>query len=215
MTSFVTVSLGREKKRVDKQLESERAAAAAASAISPEDLRAALAQVNSEEFPKNPADGESFFTTNVSIGEQFATQGMDECLSCHTLSQCSYICRSEFPPPRCPVLLQSPSRVSSTCRTPCNLPADSPRSNIPGMRIHRSLFGTPLIQFFCLVQIILKLTDMDVSEDISFAPETNSHISDDESGSGSPTRTGPPSETSSQDWDKLIDTGSGSFLGAH
>lgn len=47
---------------------------------------------------------------------------------------------------------------------------------------------------------------MDVSEDISFASTMESsqhgHLSDDDE---SPARTGPPSETSSQDWDKLTD----------
>ena len=57
--------------------------------------------------------------------------------------------------------------------------------------------------------MIMDLTNMDVSENISFTPATDSpqrgHLSDEDE---SPTRTGPPSETSSQDWDKLTDPGS-------
>lgn len=57
-----------------------------------------------------------------------------------------------------------------------------------------------------LIQIIIELMNLDVSDTI---PKASIDDLDDESGTGasSPVRgEGPPSETSSQEWDKMTDS---------
>lgn len=59
----------------------------------------------------------------------------------------------------------------------------------------------------------MELTNLDVSNTSSSGePETaEAQIASDEDET-SPTRSGPPSETSSQEWDRLTDTGSQSAV---
>lgn len=55
----------------------------------------------------------------------------------------------------------------------------------------------------------MDLTNMDVSSSsTSDEPETAGRDTASDDGETSPTRTGPPSETSSQEWDRLTDPGS-------
>lgn len=56
------------------------------------------------------------------------------------------------------------------------------------------------------MQLVMELTNLDVSHDSSLA-EGGGPLSDEEDGL-SPSRGGPPSEASSQEWDKVTDPGS-------
>lgn len=69
------VSAGKEKKKVDKQVANEQAAAQAAFSVSPEELRAALTKIRTEDVPKTSEEGEMYFTTNLNLGEKLVTQG--------------------------------------------------------------------------------------------------------------------------------------------
>lgn len=74
--------------------------------------------------------------------------------------------------------------------------------------------STLLIIILIYIQLVMELTNMDVSSSPSSPPPTapssvassgqNASSDDDDT---SPTRSGPPSETSSQEWDKLTDPG--------
>ena len=69
------MSAGKEKKKVDKRVANEQAAAQAAFAVTPEELRAVLAQIRTEDVPKTPEEGEVYFTSNLNLGEKLVTQG--------------------------------------------------------------------------------------------------------------------------------------------
>lgn len=71
---------GKDKKRVEKNVaaeskESLAASTAAAAPITPEVLREALQQVKNEEGPTTPEEKETYFMSQVGMGEQLAAQG--------------------------------------------------------------------------------------------------------------------------------------------
>ena len=72
------------------------------------------------------------------------------------------------------------------------------------------LFGPPLTSD---VQIVMDLMNLDVSSSESFGESVEEHaveisgVSDEDGGDASPTRGSPPSVASSNEWDKLTDSG--------
>ena len=63
------------------------------------------------------------------------------------------------------------------------------------------------------IQIVMDLMNLDVSSSESFGESVEEHtigisgISDEDDGDASPTRGSPPSVASSNEWDKLTDSG--------
>jgi import receptor subunit TOM20 len=74
-------SAGKEKKRVDKTLAEEKTQfASVEDASSTEMLREALEQVKQELVPSTSEEKETYFMTQVSTGEQLASQGASQSL---------------------------------------------------------------------------------------------------------------------------------------
>lgn len=66
---------GKEKKKVTKQTQQAQAQAEAASAVNPAELKATILKIQAEELPATPDEKESYFITQVQVGEQLAQQG--------------------------------------------------------------------------------------------------------------------------------------------
>ncbi|KAJ3573698.1 hypothetical protein NP233_g2272 [Leucocoprinus birnbaumii] len=165
--------LRKEKKRVDKTVAQEAKESTTATsgglptggAITPEVLRAALEQIKSEEPPTTTEEKESYFMTQVGMGEQLAAQG-----------PAFYL----------------PAAIAF----------------FKALRVYPS--PVELIVIYqktvpeALFKIIIDLTNMDVSPPSSptLKPKKE-EVEEEEPAEASPTRSGPPSETSSHEWDKL------------
>ncbi|OCH90946.1 MAS20-domain-containing protein [Obba rivulosa] len=67
--------LKKEKKKVDKHVAQAETEKQAASGVSAEELRAALAKIREEEHPISPGESEKHFMAQVGLGEQFVAQG--------------------------------------------------------------------------------------------------------------------------------------------
>ncbi|KAI0327750.1 MAS20-domain-containing protein [Cubamyces sp. BRFM 1775] len=67
--------LRKEKKKVTKQTQQAQAQAEAASAVNPAELKATILKIQAEELPATPDEKESYFITQVQVGEQLAQQG--------------------------------------------------------------------------------------------------------------------------------------------
>ncbi|TFK55459.1 MAS20-domain-containing protein [Heliocybe sulcata] len=65
--------LRKEKKKIDKHVSQTKADASVS--IDPDELRAALEKVRSEDMPASSAEREQFFMSQVGMGEQLCTQG--------------------------------------------------------------------------------------------------------------------------------------------
>ena len=74
-------SLGKEKKRVDKD-----AAQATPAPLDAEALRNALNKIREEELPEGPEEKEQYFMSQVGLGEQLSTQGQPvSCVLCERI----------------------------------------------------------------------------------------------------------------------------------
>jgi hypothetical protein len=74
-SSLLTITPGKDKKRVDKCLAQSKESESSSSGISPAELRDALEKVKNEEGPKTAEEKETYFMSQVGIGEQLALQG--------------------------------------------------------------------------------------------------------------------------------------------
>lgn len=72
---FQTFHPGKEKKRVDKSLAESREKLAAENEVSEEELREALKLIKSEPRPPTQEARESYFMSQVAMGEQLAARG--------------------------------------------------------------------------------------------------------------------------------------------
>ncbi|KAG9018835.1 hypothetical protein FRB90_009122 [Tulasnella sp. 427] len=178
--------LRKEKKKLERS--TPKVSATAGSSRSVEEITAALRLIQNEPLPATPEEKEQYFMDNVQMGEQLCSQGP---------------------------MFEIPAALSF----------------FRALRVYPS--PVELIMIYQktvpenVFKIVMEMTSLDVSEPPTAAaaapaapappPEQPSIVvepskkdagSDDEDDASKATRSGPPSETSSQEWDTLTDTGS-------
>ncbi|KAI0346773.1 MAS20-domain-containing protein [Trametopsis cervina] len=168
----------RKKLRKEKKRVQKAASASAAQVNVPvEELRAAVAKIRQEEVPEIGPLREAYFMEQVGIGEQLCAQG---------------------PAAALPAAL-SFFRALRVYPSPVEL-----------IMIYQKSVPEEVFK------LVVQMTNLDVSDDASPseppsvvepAKQSPSQTRDDEAAETSPERSGPPSETSSQDWDRLTDPG--------
>lgn len=128
----LTFYLGKEKKRVNKSLAQSKESLADSSSlvITPAVLREALEQVKNEPRPAPTDDQESYFMSQVGMGEQLATQGPFHFFFLAFPPRLTVPTRPCFLPPGCDVLLQGTSSVPFPRRTHCDLPKNRARAHL-------------------------------------------------------------------------------------
>ncbi|KAG5639700.1 hypothetical protein H0H81_005883 [Sphagnurus paluster] len=157
--------LRKEKKRVDKTLaQSRESLVSSSSEVTPASLREALEQVKKEEPPASPEEKETYFMSQVGMGEQLAGRGPDYYLAA---AMSFYRALRVYPSP------------------------------VELIVIYQKTVPEPIFK------MVMDMTNLDVSSTPA-SPLSNSGRSlPDEDGQRSPVSGGPPSEASSQEWDKV------------
>jgi hypothetical protein len=118
--------------------------------------------------------------------------------------------RSRLQPPFCPRLLQGTEGLPVSCRAHRALRKERPTPGFQGVLFRVFVIGSPLTPN---TQIVMDLMNLDVSSSESFGESVEervieiSGVSDEDDGDASPTRGSPPSVASSNEWDKLTDSG--------
>ncbi|KAG6841833.1 hypothetical protein C0991_006240 [Blastosporella zonata] len=180
--------LRKEKKRVDKSVAQSKASSASLSAsgdVSTAAMQEALEQIRKEEPPLLPEEREAYFMHQVGMGEQLSVQGPEVHL---TAALSFYRALRVYPSPIELINIYEktiPPPIFRVC---------------PWTAIHRATLNL-------LPQMIMDLTKLDVSQTVDSPPSVSGSLPD-EDGHASPTSGGPPSEASSQEWDKVTDAGS-------
>ena len=120
------------------------------------------------------------------------------------------ILRPRLQPTFRPRLLQGIEGVPISCGTHRALREEHPISNLQSASSFSLSIGSPLTPS---TQIVMDLMNLDVSSSESFGGSAeeraaeSSRAPDEDDGDASPTRGSPPSIASSNEWDKLTDSG--------
>ncbi|THH15205.1 hypothetical protein EW146_g5224 [Bondarzewia mesenterica] len=176
--------LRKDKKKVDKTVaQSTDVPNASPSHIGPvgeAELRAALEKVQKDQEPATPEEKEAYFMTQVNLGEQLCAQAI-----------CFYRALRVYPSPMELIIIYQRTMPEPVFKVVYIICCDSRELSL-------KLFP----------KLVMEMTNLEVSNPSPTADnedEQNNDTSEDET---SPSRRGPPSEASSQDWDKVTDPGS-------
>ncbi|KAH9927200.1 MAS20-domain-containing protein [Epithele typhae] len=162
--------LRKDKKKVTKQTQQDQSASASVSGlgsinVSPEDIKAQMVKIGSEEPPATPQQKEVYFMAQIEAGDQFVARGP---LFFVDAAACFYRAFRVYPSP------------------------------VEFIMMLQNQLPQPIFELFMQF----------VNADVSISHSENEHEEHAEDVETSPTRSGPPSETSSQEWDQLTDPGS-------
>jgi import receptor subunit TOM20 len=171
--------------------------------ISQDDLRAALEKVKKEELPRSQEQSEAYFMGQVNLGEQLSSQGQSPAgLFARPIPDFFFFFGIAGP---------NSALQAALCFYRALRVYPSPVELIV---IYQKTVPEPIFKVrFCVyslhfslsfwMQLVMALTNLDVSSTSSPPPHGSSPLSDEEASSASP---GPPSEASSQEWDKVADS---------
>ncbi|KAG8928705.1 hypothetical protein FRC02_006580 [Tulasnella sp. 418] len=178
--------LKKEKKRVER---SKPAAASAGKGHSMEEIKNALQIIRDEALPSSPEAREQYFMDNVAMGEQLCARGpafeIPAALS-------FYRALRVYPSPVELIMIYQktvPDSVFEIVMEMTKLDVSAPASTAPSASATDEVVEPKAAQS-------------------PSAPQDSVVESEDESEPGKP-KSGPPSETSSHDWDEVTDPGSG------